>query len=78
MTDTVLRLIAGFGTLAGALAGVLPPIGFSIQSAGVQQLSDIPWGLIASLAVGLPLAIAAVSWLVPPRHPDLTRRTAIT
>ena len=71
-------IIAGFGTMAGALAGVLPPIGFSIQSGGAQQLSDIPWWLIASLAVALPLAIAVVNWIVPPRHPDLTRRTVIT
>lgn len=71
-------IIAGFGTLAGALAGVLPPIGFSIQSGGQQQISDIPWWLIAALTVALPLAIAVVNWLVPPRHPDLTRRTVIT
>ncbi|MCP2637479.1 ABC transporter permease [Microbacterium sp. HD4P20] len=71
-------IIAGFGTLAGALAGVLPPIGFAIQSGGSLHLGDVPWWLITALAIGLPLAIAAVSWLVPPRHPDLTRRTAIT
>ncbi|MFC8680994.1 FtsX-like permease family protein [Microbacterium ureisolvens] len=71
-------LIAGFGTLAGALAGMLPPIGFSIQSGGTQQLSDVPWWLIGAVVVGLPLAIAAANWLIPPRRPDLTRRTAIT
>lgn len=71
-------IIAGFGTAAGALAGILPPIGFSIQSGGTQRLSDIPWWLIASLVVALPLAIALANWLVPPRHPELTRRTVIT
>ncbi|WP_223215078.1 FtsX-like permease family protein [Microbacterium trichothecenolyticum] len=71
-------IIAGFGTFAGAAVGVLPPIGFSIQSAGAQQLSDVPWWLIAAVVVALPLAIAATNWLVPPRKPDLTRRTAIT
>lgn len=71
-------IIAGLGTIAGAAAGILPPIGFAIQSAGAQQLADIPWWLIGAVAVALPLAIAVVSWLVPPRHPDLTRRTAIT
>ncbi|MGK3953462.1 FtsX-like permease family protein [Microbacterium sp. I2] len=71
-------VIAGFGTIAGTAAGILPPIGFAIQSQTDLRVEDIPWWLIASLAVGLPLAIAAVSWLVPPRHPDLTRRTAIT
>ncbi|WP_262000714.1 FtsX-like permease family protein [Microbacterium sp. Mcb102] len=70
-------IIAGFGTLAGAVAGVLPPIGFAIQSRGVLLIPDIPWGVLALLAVALPLAIAAVSWLIPPRRAELTRRTAI-
>ena len=70
-------IIAGFGTLAGAVAGVLPPIGFAIQSRGTLQISDIPWFILALLAVALPLAIAVVSWLVPPRTAELTRRTAI-
>lgn len=70
-------IIAGFGTLAGAVAGVLPPIGFAIQSRGVLLISDIPWLVLALLAIALPSTIAAVSWLVPPRRADLTRRTAI-
>ncbi|QLD12454.1 FtsX-like permease family protein [Microbacterium oleivorans] len=76
-------VIAGFGTLAGAGAGVLPAIGFQMQSTGATggalplELADVPWWLVIALAVVLPLAIAVVNWLVPPRHPDLTRRTAI-
>ncbi|WP_312677713.1 ABC transporter permease [Microbacterium sp.] len=74
-------VIAGFGTFAGAAAGILPPIGFMLQSrTGTDQelfLADIPWWLLAALAVALPLLIAVVNWLVPPRHPDLTRRAAI-
>lgn len=70
-------IIAGFGTIAGAVAGVLPPIGFAIQSQGNLLVSDLPWLVVGALAIALPLAIAAVSWLVPPRAPDLTRRTAI-
>jgi putative ABC transport system permease protein len=70
-------IIAGFGTLAGAVAGILPPIGFSIQSEGRQLLSDVPWWVLGAFCVGLPIAIAVVNWLVPPRHPDLTRRTVI-
>jgi hypothetical protein len=42
------------------------------------SFSDMPWAWLVVLGVGLPAAIAAVSWLVPPRAPDLTRRTAIT
>ncbi|WP_347978486.1 FtsX-like permease family protein [Microbacterium sp. ProA8] len=71
-------IIAGFGTMAGAIAGVLPPIGFAIQSRGTLLLGDIPWQILGLFCVGLSLAIALVNWLVPPRRPDLTRRTAIT
>ncbi|WP_217184473.1 FtsX-like permease family protein [Streptomyces sp. AC495_CC817] len=70
-------LIAGFGTVAGTAAGILPPVGFAIQSRGTLQLDDVPWLLLGLLAVALPLGIAAASWLVPPRRPDLTRRTVI-
>jgi putative ABC transport system permease protein len=70
-------IIAGFGTIAGAAAGVLPPIGFAIQSRGALLIQDMPWLVLALLAVALPLAIALVSWLVPPRKAELTRRTAI-
>lgn len=70
-------IIAGFGTLAGAVAGVLPPIGFAIQSRGTLLIPDIPWAVLAVLAIALPLTIAVVSWLVPPRRAELTRRTAI-
>ncbi|HEY9306371.1 MAG TPA: FtsX-like permease family protein [Microbacterium sp.] len=71
-------IIAGFGTVAGAIAGILPPIGFAIQSQGTLLLGDIPWQVLGLFCLGLPLAIALVNWLVPPRRPDLTRRTAIT
>ncbi|MDL9980362.1 FtsX-like permease family protein [Microbacterium sp. ASV49] len=70
-------IIAGFGTLAGAAAGILPSIGLAIASGGTLQLADIPWWTIAGIAIALPLAIAVANWLVPPRHPDLTRRTVI-
>ncbi|MGA6127258.1 MULTISPECIES: FtsX-like permease family protein [unclassified Microbacterium] len=73
-------VIAGFGTFAGAAAGILPPIGFWLQSqTGYQPLSlaDIPWWLLGALALALPLGIALVNWLVPPREPELTRRNVI-
>ncbi|WP_435743897.1 FtsX-like permease family protein [Microbacterium sp. PMB16] len=70
-------IIAGFGTFAGAAAGVLPPIGFAIQSQGRLLIADMPWVVLALLAIALPLAIAVVSWLVPPRAAELTRRSAI-
>lgn len=74
-------VIAGFGTFAGAAAGILPPIGFWLQSQtswqGPMEIADVPWWVIGGIVVLLPLAIALVNWLVPPRRPDLTRRTAI-
>lgn len=71
-------IIAGIGTAAGAAAGILPPIGFVIQAGGNQLLTDVPWVVIAGVVVVLPLGIAVANWLVPPRRPELTRRTAIT
>ncbi|MDL5351622.1 FtsX-like permease family protein [Microbacterium sp. zg-YB36] len=73
-------VITGLGTVTGAIAGILPVWGVVLASQNnynPPQLTDLPWGWLTLLAVGLPLAIAIVSWLVPPRHPDLTRRTAI-
>lgn len=73
-------IIAGFGTVAGAAAGILPPLGFVLQSRGTQQAlgaTDISWPTILLVVLGLPLAVAVVNWLVPPRRPDLTRRTTI-
>lgn len=70
-------IIAGFGTLAGAAAGILPPLGMAMQSGGLLLPADIPWTVITAVAVALPFSIALVSWLVPPRKPELTRRTVI-
>ncbi|WP_433586491.1 FtsX-like permease family protein [Microbacterium hydrocarbonoxydans] len=71
-------IISGFGTLTGAAAGILPPLGLAMQSNGMLLPSDIPWAVLGALSLALPLAIAVVSWLVPPRRPELTRRTVIT
>ncbi|MFT4228954.1 MAG: hypothetical protein QM602_01545, partial [Microbacterium sp.] len=73
-------IVTGLGGITGAIAGLLPVWGAVLAGQNVHyppQLADTPWGWLAVLALGLPLAIAVVSWLVPPRHPDLTRRTAI-
>lgn len=70
-------VIAGFGTFTGTAAGILPPIGFAIQSQGRLLISDIPWVTLGGFAIALPLLIAVASWLIPPRAPDLTRRTVI-
>lgn len=74
-------VIVGFGTFAGAVAGILPPLGFFLQSQGERgrefALADIPWWVLLVLAVALPLVIAVANAVVPPRRPELTRRTAI-
>ena len=69
-------LVAGVGTVVGTVAGQIPVWGFS-QAVSYYDLRDTPWPWLAALALALPAAIAVISWLVPPRHPDITRRTAI-
>lgn len=73
-------IVAGLGMMTGTVAGILPVWGVALASERIYNppsFGDVPWLWLAVLAVGLPLVIALVSWLVPPRHPDLTRRTAI-
>lgn len=74
-------IISGFGCVTGVAAGVLPVFGAVLATPGDatsgMRASDIPWPVLAAIAFALPLAIAAASWLVPPRRPDLSRRTAI-
>jgi putative ABC transport system permease protein len=70
-------VIVGVGAVTGTLAGLIPMWGITLMQPDEQNIIDAPWPWLAGLALGLPIAIAAVNWLVPPRHPDLTRRTAI-
>jgi putative ABC transport system permease protein len=71
-------IIVGIGAVVGTLSGLIPVWGSAQSSIGSLRISDVPWPWLGILAIGLPLAITAVAWLVPPRHPDLTRRTVIT
>lgn len=70
-------IIVGIGAVVGTIAGLIPVWGTAQSSTDFLRLSDLPWPWLAILGVGLPLAITVVAWLVPPRHPELTRRTAI-
>ncbi|MEN2738021.1 FtsX-like permease family protein [Microbacterium sp. X-17] len=70
-------LIAGIGTIVGTVAGQIPVWGLS-RSIATFDLGDTPLLWLALLALVLPALIAAISWLVPPRRADVTRRTAIT
>lgn len=71
-------IVTGTGALVGTLAGAALVIGFA-EVAGMAGPAALlwPWGWIAALGVGLPTVMTVGAWLVPPRHPDLTRRTAI-
>jgi putative ABC transport system permease protein len=74
-------VIVGIGTVTGTVEGLIPAWGIvmsqNVYAAEHATMVDTPWPWLATLAVGLPLLIAVVSWLVPPRKGDLTRRTAI-
>jgi len=73
-------IVTAIGGITGAVAGLLPVWGSVLMTRNVYappEIADTPWSWLAILAIGLPLAIATASWLVPPRSPDLTRRTAI-
>lgn len=72
-------VIAGLGCATGTAAGILPVWGVTLMGMGSDtRMSDVPWPLLAVLGIGLPVAIAAVSWLVPPQSPDLSRRRTIS
>ncbi|GEP48161.1 ABC transporter permease [Microbacterium saccharophilum] len=73
-------IVAGLGMVTGTVAGILPVWGVALASERIYNppsFGDMPWLWLVVLALGLPAVIALVSWLVPPRDPDLTRRTAI-
>nr|WP_279587854.1 FtsX-like permease family protein [Microbacterium ulmi] len=74
-------VLVGLGSVMGTIAGVIPMWGITLgldqRDVGAASMADTPWPWLAGLAVGLPLVMAVANWLVPPRHPELTRRTAI-
>jgi len=70
-------LIVGSGSIIGAAIGISPAIAVTLY-AQTLHAADIPWSLIASLSIGLPLLIAAIAWLVRLRTSNLMRRTAIS
>ncbi len=69
-------IVVGIGTVVGTAAGLIPSWGVTKMSSDLQ-FADVPWLWLGILAIGLPAVMAAASWLIPPRAPDLTRRTAI-
>lgn len=70
-------IIVGIGAIVGTIAGQIPMWGITQSTDYLRFWDDAPWMWLALLALGLPLLVTVVSWVVSPRHPDLTRRTAI-
>lgn len=70
-------IIVGIGAVVGTIAGQIPMWGVTQSATSIQYWQDAPWLWLAVLAIGLPLVVTIASWLVPPRRPELTRRTAI-
>ncbi|WP_165310906.1 ABC transporter permease [Microbacterium protaetiae] len=71
-------IVVGMGTVVGTVASLIPAWGIAQTSSDYMRFGDdTPWIWLGIVALGLPAVVAAASWLVPPRTPDLTRRTAI-
>lgn len=74
-------IIVGIGSVTGTIAGVIPTWGITMVTSTndmwATHFTDVPVLWLIGLASTLPLLIAAASWLIPPRAPDLTRRTVI-
>lgn len=69
-------IIVGIGSVTGTVAGVIPMWGLTAVYPSIAS-HDLPWLALGVLALGLPLLVTAAAWIIPPRRPDLTRRTAI-
>ncbi|MEI3846482.1 MULTISPECIES: FtsX-like permease family protein [unclassified Microbacterium] len=70
-------VIVGIGSAVGTATGYLSVWGLATANASAFDVADTPWLWLAVLGIGLPVGITLAAWLVPPRQPDLTRRTAI-
>ncbi|BDZ38739.1 FtsX-like permease family protein [Microbacterium suwonense] len=70
-------IIALLGSVTGAAIGLLPVWGLLATEQGYYRPESIPWWAIGTIAVGLPLLVAAVNAITSRRRPVVTRRTAI-
>lgn len=70
-------IITGLGALLGVASGLVPAWSMAIADPRSVSPADLPLLWLLVLAVGLPLLVAALAWLVPPRAPELTHRAAI-
>ncbi|GAB3617033.1 hypothetical protein GCM10027416_15900 [Okibacterium endophyticum] len=70
-------IIAGIGAVTGTLAALLTSYAFSLIDPSGSLMFLPPWPVLAALVVGMPLLIAAGSWLVASKPTTLARRVAI-
>lgn len=70
-------IIALLGSVTGAAIGLLPVWGLISTEQGYYLPQYIPWWAITTIAVGLPLLVAAVNAVTSRRRPVVTHRTAI-
>ena len=69
-------LICGLGAFIGTGLGILPA--FALELPGGTSPFVPPWTQIATIALALPVAIAAASWLLAGRPATLHRRAAVS
>ncbi len=75
-------VVGGTGALLGVLAGLAPgiavayPLTSTDYGAGADPVVVVPWGLLAAVAVGVPLLAAVVTGLAVRSRLPMTRRAA--
>lgn len=70
-------VIVGIGAATGTLAGLLTTYAISLMDTRGSLTFDPPWPALGLLVLGLPLVIAAGSWLVASRPTTLAHRMSV-
>jgi putative ABC transport system permease protein len=70
-------IIVGVGAVTGTLAGLLTTYAISLTDTTGMWTFLPPWPALALLVVGMPLLIAAGSWLVASRPTTLAHRMSV-
>ncbi|MET1051205.1 MAG: FtsX-like permease family protein [Mycetocola sp.] len=70
-------IIVGVGVVTGAAAGLLTSYALSVLDTTGTLAFIPPWPVLAGLVVGMPLVIAAGSWLVASRPTTLSHRMSV-
>jgi putative ABC transport system permease protein len=70
-------IIVGVGAVTGTLAGLLTTYAIALMDTTGRWAFFPPWPALGALVVGMPLAIAAGSWLVASRPTTLSQRMSV-